>query len=95
MTTQNKVLLGITAAALTGVGIGLLVAPRSGAETRDKIRQSTNDLASRLLNLVNSTGEDVKEKASEVVKEAKAAYNQAKGYVQEEIDAVEKIPKAV
>lgn len=95
MTTENKILLGVTAAALAGVGIGLLIAPTSGTETRDQIRKGANGMATRLLNLVNATSEDVKEKASEVVEDAKTAYKQAKGYVKAEIEAAEILPKAV
>lgn len=95
MTTENKILLGVTAAALAGVGIGLLIAPASGTETRDQIRKGANGMATRLLNVVNSTGEQVKDKATEVVEEAKTAYKQAKGYVKAEIEDANILQKAV
>ncbi len=89
MSTENKVIVGLAAAALAGVGIGLLIAPNSGEESREKLREGTNSIANKLLNVVRSNGESLKEKATDVIDDAKSAYNQAKGYAKSEINHVE------
>lgn len=96
MSTENKFIIGFAAAALAGVGIGMLMAPYSGSETREKLREGTNDVANRLLDAVRSNGDSLKDKANEVIDDAKSAYNQAKGYAKSEANHIEKkISKAV
>lgn len=43
-----KVMLFALAGVAAGIGIGMLLAPASGSETRRKLRYSTNDLKKRL-----------------------------------------------
>lgn len=95
MNTGIKILAGITAATLVGVGIGVLIAPNSGAESRKKLKKGTNDVANKLLELVRSNGESIRDKAHEVVEDVKATYNQAKGYAHSELNHLEeKVKKA-
>lgn len=84
MSTESKVILGVTAAALAGVGIGMLVAPCSGAESRGKIRENVNTLANHLLEVVRSNGSTFGEQAEEITDAAKAKFNEAKGYLKSE-----------
>ncbi len=90
MSKENKVIIGFAAAALAGIGIGLLLAPHSGTKSRKKIRQGTNDMANKLMDVVTSKGDTLKEKASEVVENAKSAFNQAKGYAKSEVNHAKK-----
>lgn len=85
MSTESKIIVGFAAAALAGVGIGMLLAPYSGTESRDKIRKGTNDIANKLLDMVNTNGQALKTKAGEVIDNARSAYQQAKGHAQEEV----------
>lgn len=95
MNTGSKILVGITAAALAGVGIGMLIAPNSGSESRKKLKKGTNDIANKLLQLVRSNSDSLTETANEVVDEVKAKYNQAKGYAKSEMNHIEeKVKKA-
>jgi gas vesicle protein len=45
MNNNQKVLLGTLGATLAGVAIGLLIAPKNGAETRKIIREKATDLS--------------------------------------------------
>lgn len=88
MNTESKIIIGFAAAALAGVGIGMLMAPYSGTESRDKIRKGTNDVANKLLDMVNTNGQALKEKAGEVIDTARSAYKQVKGQAKEEVGEV-------
>ena len=52
-----KVTLGIIAGIAVGVGIGLLIAPEKGSETRRKLVDSAGDWMEQLKNLF-SAGEE-------------------------------------
>ncbi|HOY04951.1 MAG TPA: YtxH domain-containing protein [Saprospiraceae bacterium] len=96
MSTESKIIVGFAAAALAGIGIGLLMAPYSGTESRDKLRKGTNDIANKLLDMVNTNGQALKEKAGDVVDHAKNAYNQVKGQAKSEVeDAKKELSRAV
>lgn len=86
MSTESKVIIGFTAAALAGIGIGMLLAPYSGTESREKIRQGTNNTANKLLDMVNTNGQALKEKAEDAIGQAKSAYQNAKGQVMDELE---------
>lgn len=45
MNNNQKFLLGTLGATLAGVAIGLLIAPKNGAETRKLIREKATDLS--------------------------------------------------
>lgn len=82
MSKEKNVLLGFAAAALAGVTIGLLVAPDSGKKTREKLRDSSN----KLLDVVRNNGNAMRGKATDIIDDAKSAYNQAKGYAKSEMN---------
>ncbi len=84
MNSDSKVILGMAAAALVGVGIGMLVAPCSGDETRSNLREKTNSIANRLLTALRDNGRNVSDTFSDVADNVKSTYNQAKGYVKSE-----------
>jgi gas vesicle protein len=90
MSTESKIIVGFAAAALTGIGIGMLLAPYSGPESREKLRKGTNDIANRLLDAINTNGQALKERAGEVVDQAKNAYNQVKGEAKSEVENAKK-----
>lgn len=45
MNNNQKFLLGALGATFAGVVIGLLIAPKNGAETRELIKEKANDLS--------------------------------------------------
>jgi gas vesicle protein len=76
---------------LTGVAIGILTAPRSGKETRDKLMDEANKRSDDLKDQLNkgvSQAKDqfntLKEQANQYVGQAKDQYNQAKNQAQSE-----------
>lgn len=98
MSNQSKILLGVAGAALTGVVIGLLVAPCSGEETRNKVRKNVNAAAQDLLNALQNSG-SLTEQVGQMVDTAKAKFNEAKGYMNSKsgtiVDQVEEVADTV
>lgn len=90
MKKNNRVLVGMAAAALAGVAIGILVAPFSGKESRNKLRSKATDLTDQITDAINANTEALKGKAEEVTEKAKNVYQQAKGFVKSEINHLKK-----
>lgn len=88
MSTESKVLLGVAGAALAGLAIGMLTAPCSGDETREKLRGNVNTLSNRLLDALRSESGTFADKVEDAVDTAKAKFNEAKGYVRAEANHV-------
>ncbi|MDQ6477585.1 YtxH domain-containing protein [Dyadobacter sp. LHD-138] len=66
MNKNQKFLIGTVGALLTGVAIGLLVAPKKGKDTRKLIKSKANDI-----------GSTVKTKASDLGGTAKDTYEKS------------------
>ena len=88
MTTESKVVLGIAAATLAGLAIGLLVAPASGEKTISQIRKQTNKLANRLVDVLEYGKSTVSENVEEAKDKVKDAYHEAKGMAKSEVNRV-------
>jgi gas vesicle protein len=74
-------LLGLLSGAVLGVGIGMLLAPRSGAELRHGLAQSANDLqraATDSLNQVSSKVRETAEKGRGAISRAKDSWDQTR-----------------
>ena len=56
MNDNSKVLVGLLAGLAAGAALGLLFAPESGTETRDKLSQSLKDL-----------GDSIKDRAADEI----------------------------
>ncbi|HEY6976157.1 MAG TPA: YtxH domain-containing protein [Chitinophagaceae bacterium] len=54
-----KILVGAFAGLLAGAVIGILTAPASGTETRQKITGSANDLKKRIRRLAGKTDKEM------------------------------------
>lgn len=91
MTNSSKIAIGLAAAALAGVGIGLLIAPESGDNTRENIRKGVNDLANNALDTLKDSQETIGEKVEGAVDTAKAKYNEALGYMKAETKGTESL----
>jgi gas vesicle protein len=59
-TSAGTIVLAFLAGAAIGGAIALLTAPRSGRETREKIRGSADDLRDRLHNIVADAEEKIR-----------------------------------
>jgi gas vesicle protein len=62
---------------LIGVAIGLLYAPRPGAETREKLKETMDELKDKYENLKDKM-EESKEDIEGVVEEAKKVYRKTR-----------------
>jgi gas vesicle protein len=79
----GSVFLGFVLGAAIGGGLALLTAPRSGQETRDKIRDMADDTRDRLRNLADEAEARVKQ----AVEEGKELLEEKKDLVQTAIKA--------
>jgi gas vesicle protein len=64
---SGEVVLSFLLGALVGAALGILYAPRSGKETRMKLRDLGEDLGDK----INDIKEEVVEKAEHIVEEGK------------------------
>lgn len=78
MTTKSKIILGIVGAAAAGVVVGLLLAPETGADMRQKIKDTAGSWTDHLTDLfANAKGEieTLKEKGSRAAKDVADRYS--------------------
>ena len=73
MSAKTKLVLGLVGAAAAGVVIGLLLAPDSGAATRQKIADTAGDWTDHLSDLFSS----VKDQAADLQKQGYKAASSA------------------
>ncbi len=73
---------------LVGAGIALLTAPRSGKETREKIKELTEDAKEKIL----SVAEDAKHRIQDTVKHGKDVVHEKRSFI---VGAVEAGKKAM
>lgn len=66
--SDSDVMLGFVVGALLGAAAGLLLAPRSGRETRRRLQRWAENLEDRGYDLLNE-GRDLLEEGREVVQE--------------------------
>lgn len=78
MTKESKVALGIAAAALAGVAIGVLVAPSSGEKTRGKIKKGANRITNRLIDVLEAGSAATAGNLGAVSDKVKSAYDHVK-----------------
>jgi gas vesicle protein len=57
----QKILIGALSGFAAGMVIGLLTAPASGRETRQKLAESANDLGGRILDIAGRTIQELDE----------------------------------
>ena len=70
-------LMGLLAGTILGAGLGMLFAPKSGAELRSQI----GDQAGRLRDAANETYSQASEKVSQMVDRGREAYDRARSSV--------------
>jgi gas vesicle protein len=79
----TSILLGFLAGGLMGFGLGLLFAPLSGRETRERIRDTSHEVRERT---IASAGK-AREKVEDVVEHGKEVAVDAKGRVKATVEA--------
>jgi gas vesicle protein len=78
-------LMGLLAGTVLGAGLGMLFAPKAGAELRNqlneqagKLRATANDTYSQVKNTANETYSQATDKVSQIVDKGKDAYERAR-----------------
>jgi len=73
--------LGLGFGVAAGVGIGLLIAPRSGAETRERLREGAENLKGRALEGAENLKERALAEADHIKDRARDIADKAKGQI--------------
>jgi gas vesicle protein len=68
-------LMGLLAGTVLGAGLGMLFAPKAGAEVRKQISEQAN----RLRSTANETYTQASERVSQIVDRGREAYDRARG----------------
>jgi gas vesicle protein len=71
MSTKNNNLVALLAAAVIGVGLGILFAPDKGSKTREKIKDNFDDFKEEIKTKFNTLEDEAKEKFSKSKDELK------------------------
>lgn len=66
MAEKTDFMAGLVVGALVGIGLGILFAPQSGQQTREKIRGKADEMSGRLRETADDVSERVRTTASEV-----------------------------
>jgi len=69
---RGEFLAGMIVGTLVGVGLGLLFAPRSGQETRQRLRSRVEDVGDRLRSTAGEVGERVRETADDLTRRGRS-----------------------
>ncbi len=77
------ILLSFLLGGLVGAGFALLMAPQSGRETRQKIKDLSDDVKEKAMGYAG----DVKEKVTSTIDKGKEMYEEKKSIITSAIDA--------
>lgn len=83
----GKILIGVLSGAAAGVAAGLLLAPKKGSDTRQRIKDKSNEYVTGSKNRINGFVDDVSHRFDSV--KSKATGKSKK--LQSEMDGDEKI----
>ncbi|OGW33362.1 MAG: hypothetical protein A2X59_05385 [Nitrospirae bacterium GWC2_42_7] len=81
--SSGSVLLSFLLGGVVGAGIALLLAPQSGQETRQKIKELADEVKEKSTEYVHKA----KDKVSAAVDESKGYYEEKKSLVKAAVDA--------
>jgi len=81
--SSGSVLLSFLLGGVVGAGIALLLAPQSGSETRQKIKEMADDVKDKTTDYIRKT----KDKVASAVDESKGYYEEKKSLVKAAVDA--------
>jgi gas vesicle protein len=74
-------LMGLLAGTVLGAGLGMLFAPKAGAELRSQIGTQLADQTGRLKNAADPLYQQATEKVSQIVDRGREAYDRARSSV--------------
>ena len=86
--TKSTMVAAFLIGGLVGAGIALLTAPRSGKETREKIKELTEDAKEK----IKSVAEDARHRIQDTVRHGKDVVHEKKSFI---VGAVEAGKKAM
>ncbi len=66
MSDNSKIVVALLAGVAVGAALGILFAPESGSETRDKLSKALKDLGERIQGLTEEGMDDLSETAEKV-----------------------------
>jgi gas vesicle protein len=69
-------LMGLLAGTVLGAGLGMLFAPKAGAD----VRRQLSDQANRLRSTANDTYHQASDKVSQIVERGREAFDRARGH---------------
>jgi gas vesicle protein len=81
--SSGSVLLSFLLGGVVGAGLALLFAPQSGSETRQKIKDLTDDVKDKTTEYVKQA----KEKAASVVEDGREYYDEKKSILKSAVEA--------
>jgi gas vesicle protein len=81
--SSGSVLLSFLLGGVVGAGLALLFAPQSGLETRQKIKDLTDDVKDKTAEYVRQA----KEKAASIVDDGKGYYDEKKSILKSAVEA--------
>ena len=81
--SSGSVLLSFLLGGVVGAGLALLFAPQSGRETRQKIKDLTDDVKDKTTEYVKQA----KEKAASIVDDGKEYYDEKKSILKSAVEA--------
>ena len=80
---------GIAVGAVAGAIAGILLAPKSGQETRDEIKAHLEEIKDAIVKRLEAAGEFTQEKYEEIVKAVVGEYEAAKKITVDEAKEIE------
>src|SRR5207249_9548047 len=66
MEDRSEFLAGLIVGAMIGLGLGIMLAPRPGQETRDQLKEKAQEVTERLKSTAAGVGGRVRESAGDV-----------------------------
>lgn len=72
MVGRREFWTGMIVGSLVGIGLGVLFAPRSGQETRQRIRSGAETVGDRLRSTAGGLGERVRETADDLTRRGRS-----------------------
>ena len=84
---SGEVMLAFVLGGIIGAAVGILYAPRSGKDTRKKLKDISEDLSEK----IGDVGEEVKSKSKQIIAEGKEKIISSKDRIEEAIEAGRKV----
>jgi gas vesicle protein len=90
MSTRNNSLIALLAGAAVGVGLGILFAPDKGSKTREKIKDSLDDLKEDAKEKFANSKDELKDTVDELLSKSSYKAEEAITYLEEKLAELKK-----